>query len=578
MTLNIGKEVSALTKMTVPELRARFTEIAGEATTSRHKEYLIRRIIWRMQANEEGGLSDRARRRAAELAIGADVRLTPPRLKAAESPRVLYRLLELLAVDPGQWCFLPEGEKDVDNLAALGLTASCNPGGAMKWGKLSDDSALAGRRVCIIADRDDAGRRHAQDVAQRLQGKAATVKILELPGENVKDATDWCDEHDAQEPQDLTAELLRLAEAAPIWTPPPAEQAEAPALVLPAFLTPADLLTRFPSQREEIIFGLLRRGEVGNLVSMPKLNKSWLLMQLALLTTQGSDFLEFRTRPGNVLIVDYELAPGTIAKRLQCVMAALGLDSTKIGDRLAIEPLRGKRLDVNGLGHYFAAIPHGRFDLVIIDPLYKVFPADLDENSNVAIAEVYAALQRYAEQLDAALMVVHHLTKGSQNDKAVTDLGAGAGSQSRAADCHLAVRPHAEDNAGVLSGVVRSFPPFEPFAIRWRFPLWEVAPELDPEDLRRAGKRTRPVKEPVAAEPPKPRYDVDTFVADFLTDKPKWRDTILAEATKTAVANEHQAERLLKGAEGLGKAFRWKQPNDARAYFARCPQPALSGM
>jgi len=50
MTLNIGKEVSGLGKMTVPELRARFAEVTGEATTSRHKENLIRRIIRRMQA------------------------------------------------------------------------------------------------------------------------------------------------------------------------------------------------------------------------------------------------------------------------------------------------------------------------------------------------------------------------------------------------------------------------------------------------------------------------------------------------------------------------------------------------
>ena len=95
MTLNIGKEVSALGKMTVPELRARYAEVAGEATSSRHKEYLIRRIIWRMQANEEGGLSERARQRATELAAGADVRLTPPRLRPAESPHVLVGRIPL---------------------------------------------------------------------------------------------------------------------------------------------------------------------------------------------------------------------------------------------------------------------------------------------------------------------------------------------------------------------------------------------------------------------------------------------------------------------------------------------------
>jgi len=86
MAVNIAKEVAAMQKMTVTELRDEYAEVAGEATTSRHKEYLIRRIAWRLQANEEGGLSERARKRAAELAAHADVRLTAPKVEAVDAP------------------------------------------------------------------------------------------------------------------------------------------------------------------------------------------------------------------------------------------------------------------------------------------------------------------------------------------------------------------------------------------------------------------------------------------------------------------------------------------------------------
>ena len=79
MALNIGKEITALKRMTVPELRRKYAQVFGEDTTSRHKEYLIRRIVWRLQVNQEGGLSDRAKRRARDLATGSDVRLTAPR-------------------------------------------------------------------------------------------------------------------------------------------------------------------------------------------------------------------------------------------------------------------------------------------------------------------------------------------------------------------------------------------------------------------------------------------------------------------------------------------------------------------
>ena len=88
MAMKIGKEVARLRRMTVAELREEYAAVTGEDTRGRHKEYLVRRIAWRLQAKAEGNLSERARRRAAELAQGADVRLTAPRPKeiAAEGP------------------------------------------------------------------------------------------------------------------------------------------------------------------------------------------------------------------------------------------------------------------------------------------------------------------------------------------------------------------------------------------------------------------------------------------------------------------------------------------------------------
>ncbi len=81
MALNISKELAALERMTLAELRGKYAEVFGEGTRSRHKQFLIRRIVWRLQANEEGDLSERARQRAKELAAHSDVRLTAPQGK-----------------------------------------------------------------------------------------------------------------------------------------------------------------------------------------------------------------------------------------------------------------------------------------------------------------------------------------------------------------------------------------------------------------------------------------------------------------------------------------------------------------
>ena len=79
MGLDVAKELAALKAMTVPELRARYAEVFGEECRSRHKQFLWKRLIWRMQANEEGELSERARRRAEELANDADLRIHAPK-------------------------------------------------------------------------------------------------------------------------------------------------------------------------------------------------------------------------------------------------------------------------------------------------------------------------------------------------------------------------------------------------------------------------------------------------------------------------------------------------------------------
>lgn len=79
MQTKIEDELAALRHMSTSQLCQRYAELFGEATRTRHKQYLLRRIAWRMQAMVEGDLSIRARRRAAELANDADVRRTPPK-------------------------------------------------------------------------------------------------------------------------------------------------------------------------------------------------------------------------------------------------------------------------------------------------------------------------------------------------------------------------------------------------------------------------------------------------------------------------------------------------------------------
>ena len=103
-----------------------------------------------------------------------------------EVRRILYRLREVLKADE---VFVVEGEKDVNTLRKWGLTATCNPGGAGKWRKEFSE-VLEGKKVGVLQDDDEPGRKHALAVAKAVAQYAAEVKLVP-PFEGAKDVTEW---------------------------------------------------------------------------------------------------------------------------------------------------------------------------------------------------------------------------------------------------------------------------------------------------------------------------------------------------------------------------------------------------
>lgn len=75
MPVNVQREERRLREMSVHELRVVYAEVYGNETKNVNKRFLIKRILWRMQCNEQGDISERARQRALEIANDADLRL-----------------------------------------------------------------------------------------------------------------------------------------------------------------------------------------------------------------------------------------------------------------------------------------------------------------------------------------------------------------------------------------------------------------------------------------------------------------------------------------------------------------------
>src|SRR6266700_750504 len=72
-------EIEYLREMKVGALRTKYRDVFGEESRSSNKQFLFRRIAWRLQARAEGDLSERARQRALEIAKESDLGLRAPR-------------------------------------------------------------------------------------------------------------------------------------------------------------------------------------------------------------------------------------------------------------------------------------------------------------------------------------------------------------------------------------------------------------------------------------------------------------------------------------------------------------------
>jgi len=217
----------------------------------------------------------------------------------------------------------------------------------------------------------------------------------------------------------------------------------------------------------EIIPRMLRRGEVMNLIGSPKTRKSFLAMQIILTYAAGKSMFELfpSCTPGSALLYDNELTRGVLRHRFVEVSREMRLNPAEMP--IYVESARGKGESLIGLIPRLKAEYQGKgLGLIVLDAFYKLIPVGYDENDNAMMTHLFNSLDSLATELNCAVIVIHHTSKGLQLAKSVTDMGAGAGSMARAADTHAVLRKHQDENCLVLDAAVRSFEPFKPLGLR----------------------------------------------------------------------------------------------------------------
>ncbi len=228
---------------------------------------------------------------------------------------VLYRLPQVLQA---QEVLIVEGEKDVDNLVALGLTATTCPMGAKKW-RDSYNESLRGRAVVLIPDNDQAGREHMAQVGASIREVVTSLKLLELPDLPSKgDVSDWLARFNGN--KEVAAERLSiLIENAPKYEP------VKPATIEDAVLLEAELFRVELPERECLLSPWLRHQSIVLIPGWRGVGKTWFGLAMVLAVTRGECFGPWQAGlPVPCLYLEAEMPPQDVRDRLRLLTPMAG--------------------------------------------------------------------------------------------------------------------------------------------------------------------------------------------------------------------------------------------------------------
>lgn len=320
---------------------------------------------------------------------------------------VPYRLPELVKAET---VFLCEGEKDVDNLTAQGLAATCSPDGAGAGSKWRDTYTpyFAGKTVYILQDNDDVGKKFAQYEAEKLSPVAQEVKVLDLtalwPG--LPEHGDISDVMEHLGATQALADLLELADKAPGWEPSPPEKSP----FLSSFHTLSDFTEEEPSW---LVEGWIPEGQITLLAADGGTGKTTLWCNLVAALSSGRPCL--LDSPGvkrEPLKVAFFSTEDSVKKKLKRQLRQAGANEGNIlttdfssggGDALRELKLGSDRLR--------EVIANFRPALCVFDPIQGFLPSRVNMGSRNEMRDCMAPLIALGEEFGTAFFIVCHTNK-----------------------------------------------------------------------------------------------------------------------------------------------------------------------
>jgi len=339
--------------------------------------------------------------------------------------RVLYRLPAVLQADA---VYLVEGEKDAGTLESGGMVATTNSGGAAQKWLPEYTEALRDRRVVIIPDNDEPGRKRAKLIERELAGKAAEVLVVEVP--TGKDVTEFIEAgNSVADLENLVREARRRIQAEEIEKRgllSPSEIVERFEGGISAFLDPSQRSRGLPTgyyRFDKLTLGL-HQGELVILAARPAQGKSALALNIAHNCAE---------RRKTVAVFSLEMSRESLLNRIICARARVDQMTFRAGhlDRDERHRVQQAFADVCEMPLFIDHNPtatlqsvrakllafgerHGSLDLVVIDYL-QLMTSPTKENRNQEVGALSRGLKLMARELRVPLLALSQLSRAPEH-------------------------------------------------------------------------------------------------------------------------------------------------------------------
>ncbi|MBX9148240.1 AAA family ATPase [Rhodococcus qingshengii] len=459
-------------------------------------------------------------------------------------PAGLASLYRADRLEPGvDLVYVVEGEKDVHALESIGAVAVCSPMGAGKADRC-DLSPLKGRAIVIVQDKDDPGRKHAEQVAGLLAGQVASLKVAEA-----RVGKDAADHVAAGFGLDDLVQVRAVGAGRALDVVWYRDVKHVPVKWLWCNWIPY--------------------GYVTLLAGREKIGKSTLAVWIAAQASNGG----LGGESVNVLYVSTEDSPAlTIKPRIQ---AAMGDDS-----RIAYLQVTYDGEDSTGtlslprdLDLFEGLVTREQFELVVFDAATSVMGAEIDGYSDRAVRSCWEAVSRSAQRHGYSVLGLVHFGKASSDDAGRLILGSIAWSQVARSIIAAAQRP---DRSLIVSVDRSNLTATLPSAIV-KFESW-VDPDCPDAPIGRVASLDDTTTERASdylggdGEAPEEATGAELWLSDYL----EAMGETPSKAVKIAAEKAGYPDRTIKrAAKRLGVVYGY-QSGEPKGWDRQSPPPRVS--